>query len=76
MCSLCPYLIIINYQDWPMHKLLLMLHETAYIVTVPDPPVLDILNDWRQIIVISGAVQCMDTHEKLVAPCIVPGKVG
>ena len=66
-------------QDWPVHKLLMMLHGSAFVIPSPNnrrpQPLLEIQSDWKQVIAISGFVQCKDTREKLEAPCIVPRKV-
>ena len=59
-----------------MTKLMLMC-EGAYIATPPDEPVptLEVTQDHREVIVVSGEVRCVNSREKLVAPCIVPHNV-
>ena len=57
--------------------MILMLNENSHIESTPNPiPVLEVSNEWKHVIVISGTVESVDTREKLHAPCIVPSKVG
>ena len=69
-------LLLILLQDWPISKLLLMC-EGAYIATPPTEPVptFEITEEYKEVIVVSGEVRCLDTREKLTAPCVVPRNV-
>ena len=59
-----------------MTKLLLMC-EGAYIASAPDEPVpsFEITDEHRVVVLLSGVVRCLNTREKLVAPCIIPHNV-
>ena len=51
--------------------------EGAYISTPPLEPVptFEILEEHKEVIVVSGEVRCLDTRERLMAPCVVPRNV-
>ncbi len=73
--TILPLLYFIS-QDWTVNNLLLMLYEAGHLL----PPstgsaCMEIKNDWKQVIVISGAAEAIDSRQQLVAPCIVPSKV-
>lgn len=54
-----------------------MLYEAAHLLPeIVGPSCVDIKNDWRQVVIISGEVEAVDTKDVLVAPCIVPSRVG
>ena len=59
-----------------MTKLMLMC-EGAYIATPPDEPVptFEVTQDHREVIVVRGEVRCVNSKERLVAPCVVPHSV-
>ncbi len=53
-----------------------MLYEAAHIL--PESAIattIEIENDWKQVIIISGEVESPEIKQKLIAPCIVPSKV-
>ena len=51
--------------------------EGAYIAMPPTEPVptFEILEEHKEVVVVSGEVRCLDTREKLTAPCVVPRNV-
>ena len=54
-----------------------MLYEGAELLPETiEPSYVEVSNDWKQVVVISGEVESADTSDKLEAPCIVPPKVG
>lgn len=59
-----------------MTKLLLMC-EGAYIASAPEEPVpsFEITDEHREVLLVSGVVRCLNTREKLVAPCVIPHNV-
>ncbi len=63
-------------QDWPANKLLLLC-EDAYIASHPDEPNPTFANSdkYREVVLVSGEVCCLNTRERLVAPVVVPRKM-
>lgn len=59
-----------------MSKLLLMC-EGAYMASVPEGPVptFEITEEHKEVVLVSGEVRCLNTREKLTAPCVVPRNV-
>ena len=51
-----------------------LLCEGAFVATPPPGPVptFEILEEHKEVILISGEVRCMNSREKLMAPCIIP----
>lgn len=56
---------------------LLLLCEGAYVVSPPEQPVptFEVSEEHKEVVVISGEVRCLNSREKLTAPCIVPRNV-
>ena len=51
--------------------------EAAFVATPPEEPVptFEISKDHKDVVVISGEVRCLNTRDRLIAPCIVPRSV-
>lgn len=66
----------ISIQDWLTSKLSLMC-ESSYVVYAPEGPVptFDITDDMREVVVISGEVQCVNTRERFVESSVIPKTV-
>ena len=53
-----------------------MLYDGAHLLPPQSSGIIEIKNEWKQVIIISGEVISVDTNVTLEAPCIVPPKVG
>ena len=64
-------------QDMPSNQLLLILYQNAIMIPKPKGPHphLEILDDWKQVVVVSGEATCTETQQTFTAPCIVPNRV-
>ena len=51
--------------------------EGAYLATAPEGPVptFEITEEHKEVVVVTGEVRCLNSREKLIAPCVVPRNV-
>lgn len=56
---------------------LLLLCEGAFVALAPDEPVptFEIQEEYKEVVLISGEVRCLNSRERLTAPAVVPRNV-